>query len=130
MEESRAPGQNSAPEAGAVAAAAEASATPEQSLSSEGVVATQPGAIGRPRVFQHSVSPIFAVVAIAATLALILWYGFKTTLAPKPYVIGIRPDGKPMTQEDEERIREAFSRGRYKSPILKEHNVSPLQRQK
>ncbi len=59
------------------------------------------------------ISPAVGIVIIAVALALVLFIGFNTALAPPPSVHGIGRDGKPMTDEDVRKLADAMSGGKY-----------------
>jgi hypothetical protein len=65
---------------------------------------------------QRKIHPAVGGVIIAVVAALVLYFGFKTTLGEPESVVGIGRDGRPMTREDANRMAEAMSGGKYKAP--------------
>ena len=50
---------------------------------------------------------------IAATVAIALYFGFTTALAPPPSIIGINRDGSFMTREQANKMADMMSGGRF-----------------
>jgi hypothetical protein len=61
---------------------------------------------------KKAVSPMVIVIAIAVVLALVGYFGYRTTVAPKPYTSGVGADGKPMSQQQIDELARRMSGGR------------------
>lgn len=62
---------------------------------------------------KKKIHPAVFFTLIAASIALVLYLGFMTALAPPRSVIGINRDGSEMTREQADKLADKMSGGRF-----------------